>query len=111
MAAETKPSRIDRLDRRIEGSRAEQFAKRLMAMDVINRAMLFAAILFVCFFPFVIVLAALSGRSAVATFVALWELMAISSLLLVVHFLVAWHGVGERDQAGTSFMPKETASA
>lgn len=69
MAAETKPSRIDRLEPRIEASRAEQFVKRLMAMDVINRAMLFAAILFVCFFPFVIVLAALSGRSAVGTFV------------------------------------------
>jgi membrane protein len=69
MAGEPKPSRIDRLKRRIGGSHAEQFVKRLLAMDVINRGMLFAAILFLCFFPFVIVLTALSGRSAVDTFV------------------------------------------
>jgi len=69
MATETKPSRIDHLKRRFEGSTAEQFVKRLMEMDVINRGMLFAAILFLCFFPFVIVLSALSGRSAVNTFV------------------------------------------
>src|SRR5271167_3336438 len=69
MATETKPSRIDRLKRRFEGSHAEQFVKRLMAMDVVNRGMLFAAILFLCFFPFVIVLSALSGNSAVDTFV------------------------------------------
>jgi membrane protein len=69
MAGEPEPSRIGRLKRRIEGSRAEQFVKRLIAMDVINRGMLFAAILFLCFFPFVIVLTALSGRSAVDTFV------------------------------------------
>jgi membrane protein len=34
-------------------------------MDFINRGMLFAAILLLCFFPFVIVLNALGGRSAV----------------------------------------------
>ena len=69
MATETKPSRIDRLKRRFEGSHTEQFVKRLMEMDVVNRGMLFAAILFLCFFPFVIVLSALSGNSAVDTFV------------------------------------------
>ena len=70
MTAEAaKPSAIGRLKRRFEGSRAEQFVERLVAMDVINRGMLFAAILFLCFFPFVIVLSALSGRSAVDTFV------------------------------------------
>ncbi len=69
MAGETTPSRVARLRRRIEGSRTEQFVERLMAMDVINRGMVFAAILFLCFFPFVIVLSALSGRSAVDAFV------------------------------------------
>lgn len=34
-------------------------------MDFINRAMLFAAVLLLCFFPFIIVLAALEGRSVV----------------------------------------------
>lgn len=69
MARVGEASRIDRLKRRFEGSHAEQFGQRLIAMDVINRGMLFAAILFLCFFPFVIVLSALSGRSAVNTFV------------------------------------------
>jgi membrane protein len=36
-------------------------------MDFINRAMLFAAVLLLCFFPFLIVLNALAGRSAVTT--------------------------------------------
>jgi membrane protein len=69
MATEAEPSRIDRLKRRFEWSHAERFGKRLMEMDVVNRGMLFAAILFLCFFPFVIVLSALSGRSAVDAFV------------------------------------------
>jgi membrane protein len=69
MSAQAKPSRIDRLKRRYEGSHAERFVKRLMEMDIVNRGMLFAAILFLCFFPFLIILSALSGGSAVNTFV------------------------------------------
>lgn len=36
-------------------------------MDFINKAMLFAAVLLLCFFPFLIVLNALAGRSSVTT--------------------------------------------
>jgi membrane protein len=41
------------------------FLRRLQAMDVANRGMLFAAVLLFCVVPFVIVLQALAGRSAV----------------------------------------------
>jgi membrane protein len=66
---DAEPSRLDRLKGRFEGSNTEQFVKTLMAMDVVNRGMLFAAVLFLCFVPFVIILSALAGRSAVDTFV------------------------------------------
>ncbi|HLN15424.1 MAG TPA: YhjD/YihY/BrkB family envelope integrity protein [Acidimicrobiales bacterium] len=47
------------------GSSAEHLFQRLGSVDVVNRGMLFAAILLLCFFPFLIVADALSGRSAV----------------------------------------------
>ena len=46
-------------------SSAEHVWTRLNAMDFINKGMLFAAILLLCFFPFLIVANALAGRSAV----------------------------------------------
>ena len=46
------------------GSSAEYLWNRLSAMDFINQGMLFAATLLLCFFPFLIVLTALAGRSA-----------------------------------------------
>jgi membrane protein len=38
-------------------------------MDIINRAMLFAAVLFLCFLPFVIIVQAFAGRSAATSLV------------------------------------------
>ena len=38
--------------------------RRLNAMDFINRAMLFAAVLFLCFVPFLLIIEALAGQSA-----------------------------------------------
>jgi membrane protein len=49
------------------GSLAEDLWRRLDAMDFINRGMLFAATLLLCFFPFLIIVSALAGRSAVKT--------------------------------------------
>jgi membrane protein len=49
------------------GSVAEDLWRRLDAMDVINRGMLFAATLLLCFFPFLIVASALAGRPVVKT--------------------------------------------
>ena len=49
------------------GSWAEDLWHRLDSMDVINRAMLFAATLLLCFFPFLIVVSALAGRPVVTT--------------------------------------------
>ena len=45
------------------GSSAEDLWSRLGEMDFINRGMIFAATLLLCFFPFVIVANALAGRS------------------------------------------------
>lgn len=57
--------RIEPLRRKYSGSAAEQLAKRLVAVDVINRGILFAAVLLLGFIPFLIVIDALSGRSTV----------------------------------------------
>ena len=46
------------------GSSAEHLWRRLDSTDSINRGILFAATLFLCFFPFLIVANALAGRSA-----------------------------------------------
>jgi membrane protein len=47
------------------GSLAEDLWRRLDAMDFINRGMQFAGTLLLCFFPFLIVVSALAGRSMV----------------------------------------------
>jgi membrane protein len=49
------------------GSWAEDLLRRLVAMDVINQGMLFAATLLLCLFPFLIVTSALAGRQVVTT--------------------------------------------
>lgn len=49
---------------RLSGSGAGHLWRRLTALDFINRAMLFAAVLFLCAVPFVIVLEAMLGKSA-----------------------------------------------
>ena len=46
------------------GSLAADVWRRLDAMDVINRGMVFAATLLLCLFPFLIVVSALAGRPA-----------------------------------------------
>ena len=51
--------------RKYAGSVAEDLWHRLVAMDVINQGMLFAATLLLCLFPFLIVVSALAGRSVV----------------------------------------------
>ncbi len=52
-------------DRYYAGSSAESLWKRLDEMDVVNKGMLFASVLLLCFFPFLIVANALAGRSTV----------------------------------------------
>src|SRR3954471_18936151 len=53
-------------NRRYTGSSAEHLWSRLNAIDFINRGMLAAAVLLLCFVPFVIVASALAGRNAVS---------------------------------------------
>ncbi len=55
----------DALKKHYADSSAEHVWTRLNAMDFINKGMLFAAVLLLCFFPFLIVANALVGRSAV----------------------------------------------
>ena len=55
----------DAVKRRYSGSSAEHLWTRLDAMDFINKGMLFAAVLLLCFFPFLIIANALAGQSAV----------------------------------------------
>ena len=63
------PKRVRRRMRSLkdtyEGSSAEHLWSRLNALDFINKGMLFAAVLLLCFFPFIIVANALAGQSAV----------------------------------------------
>jgi membrane protein len=47
------------------GSLAEDVWRRLDGIDFINRSMVFAATLLLCFFPFLIVVSALAGRPVV----------------------------------------------
>jgi membrane protein len=54
----------DALKRHYTDSSAEHLWTHLSAMDFINKGMLFAAVLLLCFFPFLIVANALAGRSA-----------------------------------------------
>jgi membrane protein len=53
------------LRKKYSGTSAEELVHRLNAMDVFSRAMLFAAVLLLCFFPFVIIVKAFAGTSAV----------------------------------------------
>jgi membrane protein len=53
------------LKEKYSGTSAEELVHRLNAMDVLNRAMLFAAVLLLCFFPFVIVVRAFTGTTGV----------------------------------------------
>jgi membrane protein len=48
--------------------RRPALVRRLRTADLLNRGMLFAAILFLCFVPFVIVLQSLAGRSGASGF-------------------------------------------
>ena len=63
------PKRVRRRMKSLEdtytGSSAEHLWSRLNALDFINKGMLFAAVLLLCFFPFIIVANALAGQSAV----------------------------------------------
>ena len=56
--------RTDAAKGRLSGSSAEHLWHRLDSMDFINRGMLFAGTLLLCFFPFLIIANALAGRSA-----------------------------------------------
>jgi membrane protein len=53
---------------RFAGTWAESIWSRLNSLDFINKGILLAAVLLLCFFPFIIVLNALAGRSAVTGF-------------------------------------------
>jgi membrane protein len=53
--------------RKYAGSLAEHLWRQLDTIDFIDRAILFAATLLLCFFPFLIVATALAGRSFVGT--------------------------------------------
>jgi membrane protein len=52
---------------RYEGSSAERMWDRLNAMDFINQAMQFAAILLLAFLPFLLIITSLAGRDVVAS--------------------------------------------
>ena len=56
---------VKSLEGTYKGSSAEHLWSRLNALDFINKGMLFAAVLLLCFFPFIIVANALAGQSAV----------------------------------------------
>ena len=49
---------------RLSGAAVGHVWQRLNAMDFINRAMLFGAVLFLCFVPFILIIEALAGHSA-----------------------------------------------
>jgi membrane protein len=55
------------VQQRYSGSAVEHLWKRLQLVDFINRGTLFAAVLLLCFVPFMITLQALEGRSATTT--------------------------------------------
>lgn len=54
---------------RIDHWQNSALARRLQAADVINRGLLFAAVLLLCFVPFLIVLQALAGRTQASGFI------------------------------------------
>ena len=54
------------VEEKYAGSSAEYLWRRLKSMDFLNRGMVCAATLLLCFFPFLIVVSALAGRSTVS---------------------------------------------
>ena len=64
---EAGKGKIEAAKGKYAGSSAEHLWRRLDAMDFINRGMLFAATLLLCFFPFLIIANALAGRSAASS--------------------------------------------
>jgi membrane protein len=54
---------------RIDRWQNSDLARRLQAADVINRGLLFSAVLLLCFVPFLIVLQALAGRGQASGFI------------------------------------------
>jgi membrane protein len=59
--------RVGALKKRYSGSVAENVTNRLVAIDVLNRGLMFAGVLLLCLVPFLIVLDALEGRSEAAS--------------------------------------------
>jgi membrane protein len=68
-APEAARTRIDRWQN-------SALARRLQAADVINRGLLFSAVLLLCFVPFLIVLQALAGRTQASGFIRRFGLTA-----------------------------------
>ena len=56
--------------RRIEYVRHSRLARRLEAADVINQGLLLAAVLLLCFLPFLLVIESLSGRNNASGFIS-----------------------------------------
>jgi membrane protein len=61
--------RAHRAKDRLQESSGGDLWKRLNAMDFMNRGLIFASVLLLCFFPFLIVATSLTGRSAATTVV------------------------------------------
>jgi membrane protein len=61
--------RARRAKGRLRESSGNDLWKRLNAMDFMNRGLIFASVLLLCFFPFLIVATSLTGRSAANTVV------------------------------------------
>jgi hypothetical protein len=55
--------------------RRSALVRRLLAADVVNRGMLFAAVLLLCFVPFLIDLQSLAGRRQASGFVRRFGLL------------------------------------
>ena len=97
MGAPTAPRRPDvgsRVRTRYVGSSAEHLLTRLNALDFINRGMLLAAVLLLCFFPFFITYDALAGRSAVQALVRHLGLNAQAAFIVTSVFAPASHTSG-----------------
>jgi membrane protein len=60
-----KHHRREEVQQKFAGTFAGRLWNRLVAMDFINRGITFAALLLLCFIPFIIVVDALAGRTAV----------------------------------------------
>lgn len=54
---------------RVEHWRQSSLGRRLQSADVVNRGMLFAAVLLLCFVPFLLVLQSLAGRTEASSFI------------------------------------------